>query len=98
MAPQSAPATKTSPSKPVTNKVPLRKKIQETEANIQKLQEKIDVLDAALADASLYAEEPKKAQDFARLRAKLAEQLEAAESDWLNAHDKLDSGSKAGAV
>jgi len=36
-----------------------------------------DNLDKALADPQMYATEPKKAADFAKLRAQLADQLEA---------------------
>ena len=48
---------------PVSGKAkkPLRKKIQETESNIQKLQDKLAILDTALSDPTLYADEPKKA-------------------------------------
>ena len=90
------PAAKPQPvapkPQPVAGKArkPLRKKIQETEANIQKLQEKIAILDSALADSSIYADEPKKANDFARLRTRLADQLTVAESEWLTAQEALD--------
>ncbi len=70
---------------------PLKKKIQQAEANIQKLQEKIGVLDKALADTSIYSEEPKKAHDFARLRAKLARELELEETLWLELHGELEA-------
>ena len=39
----------------------------------------------------LYAQEPKKAADFARLRAKLAADLERQETLWLEAHETPDS-------
>lgn len=90
------PAAKPQPvapkPQPVAGKAkkPLRKKIQETEANIQKLQEKIAILDSALADSSIYADEPKKASDFARLRTRLADQLTVAEAEWLTAQEALE--------
>ena len=74
----------------------LRRLIQETEANIEKLQEKISILDAALADPTLYSDEPRKAQDFAKLRSKLTEQLEAAEMEWLTTQDQLENSSSHG--
>jgi ATP-binding cassette, subfamily F, member 3 len=65
----------------------LKKKIQELNLNISKIKEKIDVLDRALADQSLYSQEPRKAADYARLRAKLASDLDTHETLWLEAHD-----------
>jgi hypothetical protein len=67
----------------------LKKKIQKIDLNILKLKDKIEVLDRALADQSLYADEPRKAADFARLRAKLAADLEAEETLWLEAHEAV---------
>jgi ATP-binding cassette subfamily F protein 3 len=67
----------------------LKKKIQKIDLNILKLKDKIEVLDRALADQSLYADEPRKAADFARLRAKLAADLEAEETLWLEAHEAI---------
>jgi ATP-binding cassette subfamily F protein 3 len=46
---------------------------------------KIEILDKALSDPSLFSEEPKKAADFTRLRAKLAADLEELENQWLEA-------------
>ena len=50
---------------------------------IDKQREKIAVLDQALADHSIYREEPKKAADYARLRSKLAGELDEMETQWL---------------
>jgi ATP-binding cassette subfamily F protein 3 len=65
----------------------VQKKIQQLDTKILELKEKIAVLDTALADPTIYAEEPRKAADFARLRVKLAADLEAHETQWLEAHD-----------
>jgi ATP-binding cassette subfamily F protein 3 len=73
-----------------TSPATLRRRIQEIEVNMQKLQEKLEVLDRALEDPSIYSEEPKKAADFARLRTKLAADLEASESEWLEAQSALE--------
>ena len=51
------------------------------------IKDKIAILDRALSDGSLYREEPKKAADFTRLRAKLASDLDDLEVQWLEAHD-----------
>ena len=69
------------------NPVAVTRQVQDIEAGIAALQEKLAVLDRALADAALYANEPRKAADFARLRAKLAQDLDRAESQWLMAQD-----------
>ncbi|MGE0213935.1 MAG: ABC-F family ATP-binding cassette domain-containing protein [Parvibaculaceae bacterium] len=79
-----------------TNLVPLHKEIQDSEDNILKLQDKISVLDRALADPALYRNEPQKAQDFARLRQKLTTDLEAAETRWLSAQSELESRAQGG--
>jgi ATP-binding cassette subfamily F protein 3 len=67
----------------------VHKKIQEIESDIQKIREKIEVMDRALADPELYAREPRKAADFTRLRSRLATDLDQAEHLWLEAHEEL---------
>jgi ATP-binding cassette subfamily F protein 3 len=52
---------------------------------MDELRGKIEILDKALADPALFSEEPKKAADFTRLRAKLAADLEDLENQWLEA-------------
>jgi len=64
----------------------VQKKIQVIECKILETQEKLSVLDKALEDHTLYSEEPRKAADFARLRARLADHLEQLETQWLEAH------------
>ncbi len=76
-------------TKPKRVKGGIRKKIQEIEATIAKLKEKIEVMDRALGDPGLYAREPRRAADFTRLRARLAGELEDAESRWLEAHEEV---------
>ncbi len=65
----------------------IQKTIQKLDQQIDEIRGKIEILDKALSDASLYSEEPKKAADFTRLRAKLAADLEALETRWLEAHE-----------
>lgn len=79
-APAVAKVTRTSASA-------VQKKIQELDAKILQIKDKISVLETALADHTIYAQEPKKAADFARLRSKLLADLEAQETLWLEAHD-----------
>jgi len=65
----------------------IKKKIQDIDNSILKLKEKIEVLDRALGDATIYAQEPKKAADFAKLRTKFVKELEELEDLWLEIYD-----------
>ncbi len=56
------------------------------DTKLKALKDKLTVLDRALADHTLYAEEPQKAADFMKLRGKLAIDLDQLETDWLQAH------------
>ncbi|MBL8906855.1 MAG: ABC-F family ATP-binding cassette domain-containing protein [Rhizobiales bacterium] len=71
------------------NPVALSRQVQDLEASIASLQDKLSVLDRALADPDLYASEPRKAADFAKLRSRLAADLDRAESRWLEAQENL---------
>ena len=77
------------PAKRRASPAQLRKAIQDAELNIEKTKEKISVLDEALSDHTIYAEEPMKAADFSRLRARLAQDLELAETRWLELHEEM---------
>lgn len=84
--PEAAPrATPARPAKAV------HKLIQDVNAKMLKLQDKITILDTALADASLYSEAPQKAADFARLRNQLAQELAANEDTWLELSEELSN-------
>jgi ATP-binding cassette subfamily F protein 3 len=72
------------------NSATVLKEIREIDAGIQQLQEKISVLDRALADERLYSDDPQKAQGYSRLRAKLQNDLEASELRWFEAHNELE--------
>jgi ATP-binding cassette subfamily F protein 3 len=84
-----ATGTGATATKPRASPATLKRKIGEIEAAMAKLQEKLAVLDKALADPLIYSEEPRKAADFSKLRAKLATDLEAAELEWLEAQERL---------
>ena len=72
------------------NEAFLLKLIGEIDATLNELQAKIGVLDRALADGRLYAEEPQKARSFSQLRAELQRSLESTESRWLETQGELD--------
>jgi ATP-binding cassette, subfamily F, member 3 len=67
----------------------VQKLIEELDSKMLKTQEKLSVLDAALADHTIYAQEPQKAADFARLRSKLSDDLSADENRWLELNEEL---------
>jgi ATP-binding cassette, subfamily F, member 3 len=68
-----------------------QKQIQQLDLKILNIKDKIAVLDAALADHTLYSEAPKKAADFAKLRAKLGENLDTLETQWLELMETVDA-------
>ncbi len=61
----------------------LKKMIQELDIKIMKTKDKIIVLDQVLADPLIYKDEPKKAADYSKLRAKFASELDVLENEWL---------------
>ena len=74
-----------------TKITPVNSKIADIDAALKLLGEKIAVLDRALGDGALYLTDPEKAQNFARLRARLITELEQSENRWLEAHSELQS-------
>lgn len=67
----------------------LTKQIADLDAKMQRTHEKLAVLDKALADHTIYREEPLKAADFAKLRTKLANDLARDEELWLNLQEEI---------
>ena len=80
-------SAKASAAPPVPRPAPsaAQKTADKLDRKMDELRGKIEILDKALSDGSIFAEEPKKAADFTRLRAKLAEELEDLENQWLEA-------------
>mgnify|MGYP001010090962 CR=1 FL=1 len=58
---------------------------------MEKLAVQIARLDAALADESIYAREPARAQKLAMERGQLAKELAAAEEAWLAASEAYEA-------
>ena len=79
-AARAAAAEPPPPPRPVNQKAS-----DKLDRKMDEVRGKIDILDKALSDPALFAEEPKKAADFTRLRAKLAADLEELENQWLEA-------------
>jgi ATP-binding cassette, subfamily F, member 3 len=61
----------------------VQKMVEQTNIKIMKLQGKLGILDQALADHTLYTQDPRKAADFVKLRAKIAADLATEEERWL---------------
>ena len=79
-----APAAK--PLKKLMTPV-IKKKIQELDLKMLKIKDKIILLEQALADHTIYVQEPKKAADFARLKSRFESELEREETHWLELHE-----------
>jgi ATP-binding cassette subfamily F protein 3 len=62
---------------------PLRKRINDIEAETKKLEKLIAALDAELGDPALYEKSPAKAADKVKQRGEAAAKLAAAEEQWL---------------
>ncbi len=67
----------------------LHKMIQNLNATMLKLNEKITILDQALSDPKLYKDSAQKAADYAKLRSKLADDLIDNENQWLELNEEL---------
>ena len=69
----------------------LLKKVREIDSRLAEINEKIGILDRALADEGLYAQDPKQARKFSGLRAELQGELERLEHHWLEAQSALEA-------
>src|SRR3954454_2179909 len=80
--------------KPQRNKtekrVPLKQKISEAEAEIERINGIISKIDAALALPDLFQRDPKQAAQLSKARAGAALALQRAEEDWLTASSSYD--------
>ena len=65
-------------------------KITRLEKEIEQTRQRIVAIDTLLADPQLYAKQPTKAAEFARLRKTAFSALGAAEEDWLSASETLE--------
>ena len=70
----------------------LKKKTQELDIKIMKSKDQLKVLDQVLADHTIYVEEPKKAADYGKLRAKIAKQVDDLETQWLELSEAVAHG------
>src|SRR4029077_6203876 len=80
--------------KPQRNKtekrVPLKQKISDAEAEIERINGIISKIDAALALPDLFQRDPKQAAQLSKARAGAASALQRAEEVWLEASSQYD--------
>jgi len=77
-------------SRPKERRVPLKQRISEAEAEIERIGSIIEKIDAALALPDLFKRDPKQAAQLGKARASAAEALAKAEEAWLAASSELD--------
>jgi len=70
---------------------PLRQKIAEAEAEIERISDIIAKIDTALALPDIFARDPKQAAQLSQARANAANALRRAEDDWLEASGQVDA-------
>ncbi|MFK8251699.1 ABC-F family ATP-binding cassette domain-containing protein [Ancylobacter terrae] len=70
---------------------PLRKRLKETEAAMEKARREIAALDARLAEAGFYERAPAEAGRLAQQRAALAATLARTEDDWLTVSEQIEA-------
>jgi ATP-binding cassette subfamily F protein 3 len=70
---------------------PLRKRVQQAEAEITRLMRELQKVDATLADGSLFATDPARAAELSKTRAKLAASIAASEEEWLAASSAIET-------
>jgi ATP-binding cassette subfamily F protein 3 len=72
---------------------PLRQKIADAEAEIERINGIIAKIDAALALPDIFSREPAKAAQLSKARSAAAEALQRAEENWLEASASLEAAS-----
>ena len=71
-------------------RVPLKQKVAKAEAEIARIGDIIEKIDAALALPDIFKRDPKQAAQLAKARASAAEALRRAEEEWLEASALLE--------
>jgi len=72
------------------NRGPLKKRIAEAEAEIERISEIIAKIDGALALPDIFTRDPKQAAQLSKARANAADALARAEEEWLEASAQYD--------
>ena len=74
---------------------PLKKAMQTAEKQVEKLNSELAKLDASLADPTLYATDPARAQKLSIERGQAAKRLAEAEDAWFNTSEAYEEASAA---
>ena len=90
---EKAPAGEAPRAKTSKGNTPLRQKISDAEAEIERINGIIAKIDAALALPDIFAREPAKAAQLSKARSAAADALQRAEEDWLKASSSLEAAS-----
>ena len=83
----------TKPERKSEKRTPLKQKIAEAEAEIERINGIIAKIDAALALPDLFSRDPKQAAQLSKARAGAASALQRAEEAWLEASSQYDRAS-----
>ena len=70
---------------------PLRKQAQKLERDVERHTKRIAQIDNRLADGAIFENDPDRASALTRERAQLVRDLEEAENNWLEIHEKLEA-------
>jgi ATP-binding cassette subfamily F protein 3 len=81
-----------------TELAPLRRRIADAEKTVARLNKDITGIDAALADAGLFARDPAKAAQLSKDRANAVNALARAEDEWLTASEALEAAMRGADV
>jgi ATP-binding cassette subfamily F protein 3 len=73
---------------------PLKQKIAEAEAEIERISAIIEKIDAALALPDIFSRDPKQAAQLTRARASAASALQRSEQEWLEASAQHDAAAE----
>ena len=79
------PAVQEQRAAPRPSAAAMQRAIDKLDKRMEEIRGKIGILDMALSDPAIYSEEPRKAGDFTKLRARLAAELDELENQWLEA-------------
>jgi len=85
-----ASADRDKPAKPKEKKIPLKQKVAEAEAEMERITGILAKIDTALALPDLFKKDPKQATQLTKARAAAADALQRAEEQWLTASSQYE--------
>ena len=69
---------------------PLRNRLQRVEKRLEALQAELAALEKAMGDTALYSAEPQRARELVHDQARLLQEKDALEAEWLELSEQLD--------